>query len=127
MVVSRGVGLMPLINRAFIGRPYIAPGDSHVEVADTLARLPLMVAIQTHYVPATDNEAARILATCKGTKRFIGVPYAYEHNRSGVHYVAAVALLRRDLPDKWENLAVLGAIEHGGGFLFCFGEDGLNT
>ena len=127
MAVSRGVGLMTLVNRAFIGRPYITPGDSQVEVADTLARLPFMVAIQTHYVPATDTEGACIVATCKGIKKCIQVPYAYEHNRSGVHYVAAVALLRRDLPDKWENLAVLGSIEHGGGFLFCFGEDGLNA
>lgn len=118
---------MRLANRAFIGRPYIAPGDSYEEVKDTLERLPFMAAIQTHYVPATDTEGACIVATCKGIRKSIQVPYAYEHNRSGVHYVAAVALLRRDLPDKWENLAVLGSIEHGGGFLFCFGEDGLNT
>ena len=118
---------MQIINRAFIGRPYITEGDSYEEVKDTLARLPFMVAIQTHYVPATDREGACIVATCKGIKKCIQVPYAYEHNRSGVHYVAAVALLKRDLPDKWENLAVLGSIEHGGGFLFCFGEDGLNT
>ena len=118
---------MQMINRAFIGRPYITEGDSCEEVADTLERLPFMVAIQTHYLPATDTEAACIVATCKGIKKCIQVPYAYEHNRSGVHYVAAMALLKRDLPDKWENLAVLGSIEHGGGFLFCFGEDGLNT
>ena len=118
---------MTLINRAFIGRPYITEGDSYDEVKDTLARLPFMVAIQTHYVPSTDTEGAFIVASCKGIQKCIQVPYAYEHNRDGVHYVAAVALLKRDLPDKWENLAVLGSIEHRGGFLFCFGEDGLNT
>ena len=118
---------MTLINRAFISRPYITEGDSYKEVKDTLERLPFMAAIQTHYVPATDTEGASIVATCKDIKKCIQVPYAYEHNRSGVHYVAAMALLKRDLPDKWENLTVLGSIEQGGGFLFCFGEDGLNT
>ena len=108
---------MQVTNRAFIGRPYITEGDSYEEVKDTLDRLPFMVAIQTHYVPATDTEGACIVASCKGIQKCIQVPFAYEHNRSGTHYVA----------DKWENLAVLGAIEHGGGFLFCFGEDGLNT
>ena len=116
-----------LYNRAFIGRPYITEGDSFDEVKDTLARLPFMFAVQTHYVPATDTEGAFIVASCKGIKKCIQVPFAYEHNRSGTHYVAAMALAKRDLPDKWENLAVLGAIEHNGGFLFCFGEDGLNT
>ena len=118
---------MQVTNQAFIGRPYITDGDSHSEVRDTLARTPSMWAIQTHYVPATDTQGAFIVASCKGIQKCIQVPFAYEHNRSGTHYVAAMALAKRDLPDKWENLAVLGAIEHGGGFLFCFGEDGLNT
>lgn len=118
---------MQLTNRAFISRPYITEGDSYEEVKDTLERLPFMVAIQTHYVPATDTEGAFIVASCKGIQKCIQVPFAYEHNRSGTHYVAAMALVKRDLPDKWESLAVLGSIEHGGGFLFCFGEDGLNT
>ena len=118
---------MEVINRAFISRPYISQGDSYGEVKDTLDRLPFMVAIQTHYVPATDTDGSFIVATCKGIKKCIQVPYAYEHGREGVHYVAAMALAKRYLPDKWQNLAVLGAIEHGGGYLFCFGEDGLNT
>ena len=118
---------MKLHSCAFMSRPYITEGDSYEEVKDTLDRLPFMLAIQTHYVPATDTEGAFIVASCKGIQKTIQVPFAYEHNRSGTHYVAAMALVKRDLPDKWENLAVLGAIEHRGGFLFCFGEDGLNT
>ena len=118
---------MEVINRAFISRPYITEGDSYEEVRDTLERLPFMVAIQTHYVPATDTEGAFIVASCKGIQKCIQVAYAHDHSRHGTHYIAAMALAKRDLPDKWENLAVLGSIEHGGGFLFCFGEDGLNT
>lgn len=118
---------MEVINRAFISRPYITQGDSYSEVKDTLDRLPFMLAIQTHYIPSTDTEGACIVASCKGIRKCIQVPFAYEHNHEGVHYVAAMALAKRDLPDKWENLAVLGSIAHGGGFLFCFGEDGLNT
>lgn len=118
---------MTLINCAFIGRPYITEGDSYIEVKETLERLPFMLAIQTHYVPATDTEGACIVATSKGIRKCIQVPFAYENSRSGTHYVAAMALVKRELPDKWENLAVLGSIEHGGGYLFCFGEDGLNT
>ena len=119
---------MQVTNCAFIGRPYITDGESHSEVRDTLARTPSMWAIQTHYVPATDTQAAFIVASCKYIDACIQVPYAYEHSRHGAHYVAAVALVKRECADMWENLAVLGSVEQGRhGFLFCFGADGLNT
>ena len=118
---------MEVINRAFISRPYITEGDSYNEVRDTLDRLPFMLAIQTRYVPATDTEGAFILAYINGAKKCIQVAYAYEHSDHGAHYVAAMALLKRDYPNKWENLAVLGSIDYLSGRLFCFGEDGLNT
>ena len=118
---------MQVTNRAFMGRPYISQSDTYQEVADTLDRLPFMVAIQTRKVPATDTRGASIVASCKVIQKCIQMAYAHEHSRHGSHYVAAMALVKRELPNKWENLAVLGSVEHGGGFLFCFGEDGLNT
>ena len=87
---------MQVTNCAFIGRPYITDGDSYGEVADTLERLPFMIAIQTHYVPATDTEGAFIVATCKGIRKCIQVAYAHEHSRHGTHYVAAMAQLVLD-------------------------------
>ena len=125
MAVSCGVGLMQLINRAFIGRPYITEGDSYQEVRDTLERVPPTWAIQTRYTPAEDTKGAFIWASCKAINAGIPVAYPYEHSRKGAHYVAAVQLAKRDL--KWENLALLGSVEQNGGFLFIFGEDGLNT
>ena len=118
---------MKLINRAFMSRPYITEGDSYAEVKDTLERVPPMIAIQTHYMPATDTEGAFIVATCRETDSCIQVPFAYEHSRTGTHYVAAIALIKRDYPNKWENLTVLGSTDAHWGILFCFGEDGLNT
>lgn len=116
-----------LINRAFISRPYITDGDSHSEVSDTLDRVPFMWAIQTHYMPATDTNGAFIVASCKYIDACIQVAYAHEHSREGAHYVAAMALIKRECADAWENLTVLGSVEQRGGFLFCFGRDGLNT
>jgi hypothetical protein len=118
---------MKLINRAFISRPYITDGDSHSEVSETLARVPFMWAIQTHYMPATDTDGAFIVASCKAAEACIQVPYAYEHSREGAHYVAAMALVKRECADRWETLTVLGSVESGSGYLFCMGQDGLNT
>lgn len=118
---------MKLTNKAFIGRPYITDGDSYQEVRDTLERVPFTWAIQTHYVPATDTDGAFIVASCKAIDACIQVAYSYEHSRQGAHYVAAVALIKRECSDMWENLTVLGSVEQGSGYLFCFGEDGLNT
>ena len=118
---------MEVTDRAFISRPYITDGDSHSDVKDTLGRVPFMWAIQTHYVPATDTDGAFIVASCKAIKACIQVAYGYEHSRQGAHYVAAMALVKRKCADMWETLTVLGAVEQGGGYLFCFGQDGLNT
>lgn len=118
---------MKLINRAFISRPYITEGDSHSEVRETLERVPFMWAIQTHYMPATDTDGAFIVASCKAIQACIQVAYGYEHLREGAHYVAAMALIKRECADMWENLTVLGSVEQGSGYLFCFGKDGLNT
>lgn len=117
---------MILTNKAFIGRPYITYGDSYREVKDTLERTPFMWAIQTHYMPATDTEGAFIVATCREIDASIQVAYAHEHSRAGAHYVAAMALIKRECADKWETLTVLGSAENAWGYLFCFGADGLN-
>ena len=115
---------MELITRGFIGRSYITEGDSHKEVRDTLDRLPLTVAVQTHYEPATDFDGSSIVAVLKGEKCTLSAPYYHEHNRDGAHYVAAMALIKQEFP-RWGNLVLLGAIENAGGYLFMFGEDGL--
>ena len=112
---------MQLINRAFITRPFIAAEDSYEEVKQTLARVPFMRAIQTHYIPATDTDGAFIVATCKEMEACIQVPYAYEHSREGAHYVAATALMRRERPADWHVTALLGSMESRSGYLFCFG------
>lgn len=114
---------MNLINQAFINRPFITPEDSYEEVKDSLARVPFMKAIQTHYVPATDTEGAFIVATCKELEACIQIPYAYEHSREGAHYVAATALMRRERPADWQQTALLGSMEYRSGYLFCFGAD----
>ena len=89
---------MQLINRGFITRPFIAAEDSYEEVKQTLARVPFMRAIQTHYIPATDTEGAFIVATCKDMEACIQIPYAYVHSREGAHYAAAAQLMRRERP-----------------------------
>ena len=113
---------MQLINRGFITRPFIAAEDSYEEVKQTLARVPFMRAIQTHYIPATDTEGAFIVATCKELGACIQIPYRYEHfSREAAHYVAATALMRRERPADWDITALLGSVESRSGFLFCFG------
>ena len=119
---------MEVINRAFISRPYIPEGDSYGEVKDTLERLPFMIAVGTRYVPPTNMMADPcIVASSQMVDRSIQMPFACEHNHNHNHLRAAVALVKTEFPDSWQSLAVLGSFEHGCGFLFCFGEDGLNT
>ena len=112
---------MQLINRAFITRPFIAAEDSYEEVKQTLARVPFMRAIQTHYIPATDTEGAFIVATCKDMEACIQIPYAYVHSREGAHYAAAAQLMRRERPADWHEQTLMGSMESRSGFLFCFG------
>lgn len=122
---------MEVINRTFISRPYIPEGDSYGELKDTLERLPFMVAVGTRYLPGTETLDPCIVASCQMVDKSIQTAFACAHKSSKMqrhtHLLAAVDLVKTEFPGKWENLAVLGVIEHSCGFLFAFGEDGLNT
>lgn len=118
---------MKLFTNAFISRPYLADDDSYQAVSDTLERLPFMLAVETQYVPATDTAGSFIVATCKGPWNSVQVPFSYDQSLEGAHYVGAVAMAKKACPDRWESLAVLGRVQTSTGYLFAFGEDGLNS
>ena len=118
---------MQITNRAFISRPYINIQDTYKDTKELLERLPAIITIQTSYIPATDTEGAFIAACWQETKASIQVPFAYEHNRIGTHYVAARALMIEEHPSIWESFVVLGATPNNWGYLFCFGVDGLEN
>jgi len=50
-----------------------------------------MQAIQTKYLPATNNLPSRIKAFCQAGS--VTISYPHEHDESGAHYAAAQALL----------------------------------